>query len=71
MICRGIMGAAEFNATQNTLTCLGMLKGTSGSEGGGGGGKLRGTGWFACACVCVDFFFFVHVRVFACEADRV
>lgn len=34
VICTGIMGAAEFNATQNTLTCLGMLKGTSGSERG-------------------------------------
>lgn len=35
VICRGIMRVAEFNATQNSLTCLGILKGTSGSEGGG------------------------------------
>lgn len=34
VICTRIMGAAEFNATQNTLTCLRMLKGTSGSERG-------------------------------------
>lgn len=49
VICRGILGVAEFNATQNSLTCLGILKGTSGS---GRGGVLRGTGRFACVCLC-------------------
>lgn len=33
VICGGILGVAEFNATQNSLTCLGILKGTSGSGG--------------------------------------
>lgn len=57
VICRRIMGAAEFNATQNTLTCLGMLKGTSGSERGRPDGLhvyvFLGGGFCARTCVCM------------------
>lgn len=63
VICRRILAAAEFNAAQKTLTCLGMLKGTSGSERGRPDG-LHGYvfGVFLCTHVCL------HVKQTVCNS---